>query len=118
MRYRSQSVAYWYFAVAMVLFGLQLVFGLLSASKYLGPDPLLQFLPFDITKVIHTNLLIVWVLTGFMGAFTTFSAFMLDCRILTTNLGWLYAVGNIALQNTVGALALVAGIWIARIGME
>jgi nitric oxide reductase subunit B len=68
MRYRSQSVAYWYFAVAMVLFGLQLVFGLLSATKYLGPDPLLQILPFDVTKVIHTNLLIVWVLTGFMGA--------------------------------------------------
>jgi len=67
MRYKSQSVAYWYFAVAMVLFGLQLVFGLLSAAKYLGPDPLLQILPFDVTKVIHTNLLIVWVLTGFMG---------------------------------------------------
>jgi nitric oxide reductase subunit B len=68
MRYRSQSVAYWYFAVAMALFGLQLVFGLLSAAKYLGPDPLLYILPFDVTKVIHTNLLIVWVLTGFMGA--------------------------------------------------
>ena len=68
MQYRSQAVAYWYFAVAMVLFGLQLVFGLLSAAKYLGPDPLLYILPFDVTKVIHTNLLIVWVLTGFMGA--------------------------------------------------
>ena len=68
MRYKSQSVAYWYFAVAMVLFGLQLVFGLLSAAKYLGPDPLLYILPFDVTKVIHTNLLVVWVLTGFMGA--------------------------------------------------
>ena len=68
MRYKSQSVAYWYFAVAMALFGLQLVFGLLSAAKYLGPDPLLYILPFDVTKVIHTNLLIVWVLTGFMGA--------------------------------------------------
>ncbi|UXY16926.1 cbb3-type cytochrome c oxidase subunit I [Chitiniphilus purpureus] len=68
MRYQSQSVAYWYFAVAMVLFGLQLVFGMLSAAKYLGPDPLLYILPFDVTKVIHTNLLIVWVLTGFMGA--------------------------------------------------
>jgi nitric oxide reductase subunit B len=68
MRYRSQSVAYWYFAAAMVLFGLQLVFGLLSAAKYLGPDPLLYILPFDVTKVIHTNLLIVWVLAGFMGA--------------------------------------------------
>lgn len=68
MRYKSQSVAYWYFAVAMALFGLQMVFGLLSATKYLGPDPLLYILPFDVTKVIHTNLLIVWVLTGFMGA--------------------------------------------------
>lgn len=68
MRYKSQSVAYWYFAVALALFGLQLVFGLLSATKYLGPDPLLYILPFDVTKVIHTNLLIVWVLCGFMGA--------------------------------------------------
>src|SRR5690606_39085488 len=68
MRYKSQAVAYWYFAVAIVLFGLQIVFGLLSAAKYLGPDPLLYILPFDVTKVIHTNLLIVWVLLGFMGA--------------------------------------------------
>lgn len=68
MRYKSQSVAYWYFAVAVALFGLQLVFGLLSAAKYLGPDPLLYILPFDVTKVIHTNLLIVWVIAGFMGA--------------------------------------------------
>jgi nitric oxide reductase subunit B len=68
MRYKSQAVAYWYFAVAMALFGLQIVFGLLSATKYLGPDPLLYILPFDVTKVIHTNLLVVWVLTGFMGA--------------------------------------------------
>ena len=68
MRYKSQSVAYWYFAVAIALFGLQLVFGLLSATKYLGPDPLLYILPFDVTKMIHTNILIVWVLLGFMGA--------------------------------------------------
>jgi nitric oxide reductase subunit B len=68
MRYRSQAVAYWYFTVALLLFGLQVVFGLLSAAKYLGPDPLLYLLPFDVTKMIHTNLLVVWVLTGFMGA--------------------------------------------------
>ena len=68
MRYRSQQVAYWYFAVAMALFGLQIAFGILSAVKYLGPDPLLYILPFDVTKMIHTNLLVVWVLTGFMGA--------------------------------------------------
>jgi len=67
MRYRSQSVAYWYFAVAMALFGLQVAFGLLAAAKYLGPDPLINVLPFDVVKMIHTNLLVVWVLTGFMG---------------------------------------------------
>ena len=66
MRYRSQRVAYPYFVVALLLFGLQMVFGLLSAAKYLGPDPLIDLLPFDVTKVIHTNLLLVWVLTGFM----------------------------------------------------
>ena len=68
MRYRSQSVAYWYFAWAMCLFGLQLVFGLLMAGKYLGPDPLIGVLSFDTAKTLHTNLLVVWVLSGFMGA--------------------------------------------------
>ena len=68
MRYRSQAVAYPYFAVALLLFGLQVAFGLLAAVKYLGPDPLIDLLPFDRVKAIHTNLLIVWVLTGFMGA--------------------------------------------------
>ena len=68
MRYRSQWVAYPYFVVAMLLFGLQMVFGLVAMAKYLGPDPLINVLPFDKAKAIHTNLLIVWVLTGFMGA--------------------------------------------------
>ena len=68
MRYPSQRVAYPYFVVAMLLFGLQMVFGLLSAAKYLGPDPLINLLPFDVAKAIHTNLLLVWLLTAFMGA--------------------------------------------------
>jgi len=67
MRYRSQIVAYWYFAVAVCLFGLQLIMGLLMATKYLGPDPLIHWLSFDVAKAMHTNLLIVWVLAGFMG---------------------------------------------------
>ncbi len=68
MRYRTQSISYWYFAVAVCLFGLQMVFGLLAVVKYLGPDPLIDVFPFDRVKAVHTNLLIVWVLTGFMGA--------------------------------------------------
>jgi nitric oxide reductase subunit B len=68
MRYRTQAVAYPYWVVALLLYGLQMVFGLLAVAKYLGPDPIRTLLPFDVSKEIHTNLLIVWVLTGFMGA--------------------------------------------------
>jgi len=68
MRYRTQAVAYWYFAVALLLFALQLAFGFLMAAKYLGPDPLQSVLPFDVTKTLHTNLLIVWILAGFLGS--------------------------------------------------
>jgi len=68
MRYRTQAVAYAYFVVALLLYGLQMVFGILAIAKYLGPDPISSFLPFDVSKEIHTNVLIVWVLTGFMGA--------------------------------------------------
>src|SRR5690606_12657405 len=68
MRYRTQAISYWYFAFAVCLFGLQMVFGLLAAVKYLGPDPLLNVLPFDRVKAVHTSLVIVCVLTGFRGA--------------------------------------------------
>ena len=68
MRYRTQRIAYAYWCVALLLYGLQMVFGLLAVAKYLGPDPLRNLLPFDRVKEIHTNLLLVWVLTAFMGA--------------------------------------------------
>jgi nitric oxide reductase subunit B len=57
-----------YFAAALFLFALQICFGFLSLAKYLGPDPLLEIAHFATTKAIHTNALLVWVITGFMGA--------------------------------------------------
>jgi nitric oxide reductase subunit B len=68
LTYRSQRVAHPYFLAALLLFALQLAFGFLSLAKYLGPDPLLDVLNFATAKAIHTNLLLVWLLTGFMGA--------------------------------------------------
>jgi nitric oxide reductase subunit B len=68
MTWRSQRVAYWYFLAALLLFALQVAVGFMALAKYLGPDPLLQVFNFATAKAIHTNLLLVWVLTGFMGA--------------------------------------------------
>ena len=46
------------------------------------------------------------VLTGFLGAFTTFSAFAYETAALLQDGRWAWALGNLILQNTAG-LALV-----------
>ncbi len=54
------------------------------------------------------------VLVGFMGAFTTFSAYILETGALARSAEWLPAMGNIALQNGLGFIALIAGAALAR----
>ena len=68
MKYASQKIAKSYFVVAAILFGLQVVFGLILGAKYVWDyDPLIQLLPFNTARAIHINLLVVWLLFGFMG---------------------------------------------------
>ena len=68
MKYETQKIAYNYFAVAAILFGLQVVFGLITGAKYVWDyDPLIDILPFNMSRAIHINLLVVWLLFGFMG---------------------------------------------------
>ena len=50
------------------------------------------------------------ILTGFMGAFTTFSTFIFDCRFLLENGQWLALAGNVAGQLLLGIAALYLGI--------
>jgi nitric oxide reductase subunit B len=68
MKYQSQKVAYAYFMVAMGLFGIQVLGGLLAGWIYVSPNTLSEVLPFNIIRMIHTNALIVWLLLGFFGA--------------------------------------------------
>jgi len=67
MTYESQKVAIKYFVISAVFFGLQVIVGLLLAAKYIWPDPIIGFLPFNTARAIHTNLLVVWMIFGFMG---------------------------------------------------
>lgn len=67
MKYASQKVAYWYFACAMILFGVQIAAGALAGTVYVLPNTLSELLPFNIIRMIHTNALIVWLLMGFFG---------------------------------------------------
>ena len=68
MKYQSQKVAYWFFAVCMLLFGLQIVYGFIMAFAHMGLDGLHNIIPFNVARATHTNLLVMWLLSGFMGA--------------------------------------------------
>ena len=67
MKYQSQKVALAYFYVAMALFAIQVLGGLLAGWIYVSPNTLSETLPFNIVRMIHTNALIVWLLLGFFG---------------------------------------------------
>jgi len=68
MQYQSQSVAKLYFIGALGLFVGQILFGVTMGLQYVIGDFLFPYLPFNIARMVHTNLLIVWLLFGFMGA--------------------------------------------------
>ena len=68
MKYASQAVAKPYFVFAMILFVGQIVFGLILGTQYIIGDFLFPEIPFNVARMVHTNLLIVWLLFGFMGA--------------------------------------------------
>ena len=58
MKYESQRVAWWFFATCMLLFALQLVYGLIMAYAHAGHDPLHPIIPFHVARAVHTNLLV------------------------------------------------------------
>lgn len=68
MKFKSQKVAYWFFATCMLLLTLQLVYGFIMAFAHMGWDGLHDFIPFNTARTTHTNLLVMWLLAGFMGS--------------------------------------------------
>jgi nitric oxide reductase subunit B len=68
MKFKSQKLAYYFFATCMLLLSLQLLYGFIMGFAHMGFDNLHDYVPFNAARAVHTNLLVVWLLTGFMGA--------------------------------------------------
>lgn len=68
MKYSTQKIAYPYILVALVLFAVQVLFGVLAGMVYVLPNFLSEVLPFHIIRMVHTNALLFWTLLGFFAA--------------------------------------------------
>lgn len=100
MKYESQKVAMPYFIFALVLFTGQILFGLIMGLQYVSGDFISSLIPFNVARMVHTNLLIVWLLFGFMGA--TYYLVPEECDtelfspILAKIMFWVFAAAGVA----------------------
>ncbi|NQY20404.1 MAG: cbb3-type cytochrome c oxidase subunit I [Campylobacteraceae bacterium] len=68
MKYTSQMVAKPYFIFALILLAGEILFGLIMGVQYINGDFLFPYIPFNVARMVHTNLLIILILFAFMGA--------------------------------------------------
>lgn len=56
----------------------------------------------------------MFLLTGFLGAFTTFSTYAFETISLARGGAWFSCAANLVLQNASGLALILAGMWLAR----
>lgn len=64
----SKKLGMMYFRVAIVLFGAQLLMGLIAAVQFLVPGFLFEIFDFSVARMVHINALVVWMLYAMIGA--------------------------------------------------
>ncbi len=105
MEYQSQKIAHWYFRIALVLFVLQVVMGLWLAFNYTFtvPQQIVDVFPFATARAIHTNLLVLWMLLGFMGGTYYIIPDETCSEIYSQKLAWLQLIAFVA----TGVIAII-----------
>ncbi|MDB3887416.1 cbb3-type cytochrome c oxidase subunit I [bacterium] len=68
MKFKTQKIAYWFFLSALGLLVLQIIYGFIMGFAHMGMDGLHDIIPFNTARAVHTNLLVCWLLLGFMGS--------------------------------------------------
>ena len=64
----SKQLATWYFTFAFILFGAQLLFGLVAATQFVMPGFLFEILDFSVARTLHINALVVWMVFAMFGS--------------------------------------------------
>jgi len=64
----TKNLGIMYFRVAIVLFGAQLLMGLIAAIQFLYPSFLFEVFDFSVARMVHINALVVWMLYAMIGS--------------------------------------------------
>jgi nitric oxide reductase subunit B len=109
LTFKSQRAAYPYFVIAGLLFILQIIVGLYLASNYFHtvPQSVVNVFPFATARAMHTNLLVLWMLLGFMGG----TYFILPEETGTETYSVRLAYAQLIILVGVGVTALVGFIF-------
>ncbi len=117
MKYKSQKVAYWFFALCMLLLFLQIVYGFIMAFAHAGFDGLHDFIPFNAATATHKNLLVVWLLSGFMGA--AYYIIPEESKTELVSVKWAYIqLISLAVVGVASIVGFHLGIWEGRKFLE
>ncbi len=65
---QSKTLGMMYFRVAIILFGAQLLMGLIAAVQFLMPGFLFELFDFSVARMVHINALVVWMLYAMIGS--------------------------------------------------
>ncbi len=110
IRYESQKVALPYIQLSLLLFLLQIVMGLWLAVNYAFtlPQWLVDTFSFATARAIHTNLLVAWMLLGFMGGAYFILPVECERELFSTKLAYLQ-LGLFALAAVAAVVGFLFG---------
>lgn len=117
MKYKSQEIAWYFFALSLVLLFLQLILGFVMAFAHMGYDGLHEILPFNAARTTHINLLVVWILSAFMGATYFIVPDETNEEIHSPLLAWIQLI-SFAIVGVVAVVGFQYGWWEGRKFLE
>ena len=103
---KSKELAMMYFRVAIILFGAQLLFGLVAAFQFIVPGFLFEILDFSVARMVHINALVVWMLFAMIGS--VYYMMPDETGIETVNIG----LGKLAFWVFTAAVTVVVLVYI------
>lgn len=117
MKYKSQKVAYWFFALSMLLLALQIIYGFIMGFAHMGYDTLHSIIPFNAARAVHTNLLVVWLLSGFMGAAYYIIPEEAETELVNVKLAYLQLI-SLAVVGVIAVIGYHLNYWEGRKFLE